>query len=83
MGIFRKAKQVVTAPAKAVAKGAKALGNAVDPAKAVARAVDKTVDTFKDDEFVVKGESSLVLWGFAIGTLSHTLRITVADKGEQ
>jgi hypothetical protein len=80
MGIRSKVTKVVTAPVKAVVKGAKALGDALDPAEHAARAIDKAVDTFKDDEFVIEGESHLTLFGVAVGSLKHRLRATVADK---
>lgn len=80
MGIPRKVKQVVTAPAKAVVKGVKALGDAVDPAKMAGRAVDEAVDSLKDDRFVLTGKSTLTIFGVQIGSLEHWLRATVEDK---
>lgn len=64
----------------AIGDAGEAVADAVDPAKHAARAIDKAVDTFKDDEFVVEGESHLTLFGVAVGSLKHRLRATVADK---
>lgn len=80
MGIRSKVTKVVTAPVKAVVKGAKALGGAVDPAKIAGRAIDEAVDSLKDDQFIVDGESRLIVFGVEVGRLTHVMRVHVADK---
>lgn len=64
----------------AIVDAGEAVADAVDPAKQVARAADEIVDTFKDDELILDGESRLVVFGVEIGRLSHVMRVHVADK---
>jgi hypothetical protein len=65
---------------KAVLGKVKKVGNAMDPAKIAGRAVDEAVDSLKDDQFIIDGESRLVVFGVEVGRISHLMRVHVADK---
>jgi hypothetical protein len=54
-------------------RGAKKVGQAVDPANAAARAVDKAVDTFKDDMLIL--ESRITIMGIPVGAIHTTCRL--------
>lgn len=83
LGTKKAAKAIFGAVKKAgsaIGDAGEAVVDAVDPAKHAARAIDKAVDTLKDDQFIVDGESRLVVFGVEIGRLSHVMRVHVADK---